>query len=140
LSESQSEPQASRGRRLDTWKEIASYLRIGVRTAQLWHETKGLPVWRTGNRVFAYSEELDHWWQSIQQPLPSSREPAKIEPAQPSDPTLPLQLNEVAKPPQSVKLRTQLLAALLGVLAVLCSVFLMARWQTQPQAGVSDHP
>ena len=46
------------------WKEIAGYLRCGVRTVQRW-ERRGLPVHRPipGKRshVVAYSEELD-WW------------------------------------------------------------------------------
>lgn len=46
------------------WKEVAGYLRCGVRTVQRW-ERQGLPVHRPlpGKRshVVAYSEELD-WW------------------------------------------------------------------------------
>ena len=49
---------------LTGWKEIAEYLRSGVRTAQRW-ESKGLPVKRPqgGKRshVVADSEEVDSW-------------------------------------------------------------------------------
>ena len=52
------------------WKEIANYLRCGVRTVQRW-EKVGLPVHRPlpGKRshVVAYSEELD-WWITDHQP------------------------------------------------------------------------
>ncbi len=51
-------------RRLDSWKEIAAYLRRDERTAIRWEE-KGMPVHRVpgGKRqaVFAYTEELDAW-------------------------------------------------------------------------------
>ncbi|MCU1257033.1 MAG: repeat-containing protein, partial [Candidatus Angelobacter sp.] len=32
--------------RLDSWKEIASYLRRDVRTVQRWEKKEGLPVYR----------------------------------------------------------------------------------------------
>jgi hypothetical protein len=52
-------------RRLDSWKEIAAYLRRDERTAGRWEKEKGLPVHRVpgGRRqmVFAYAEELDVW-------------------------------------------------------------------------------
>ena len=53
------------GARLDSWKDIASYLRRDVRTAIRWEREKGLPVRRVpgGQRkaVFAYTSELDAW-------------------------------------------------------------------------------
>jgi hypothetical protein len=49
---------------LSGWKDIANYLRCGVRTVQRW-EADGLPVHRPtpGRRshVIAYSEEIDGW-------------------------------------------------------------------------------
>ncbi len=49
--------------RLDSWKEIAAYLRKGLRTVQRWERTEGLPVRRLGpGSVFAYKSELDAWW------------------------------------------------------------------------------
>lgn len=49
---------------LSGWKDIAGYLRRGLRTVQRW-EGKGLPVRRPvpGKRshVITYSEELDRW-------------------------------------------------------------------------------
>jgi hypothetical protein len=51
--------------RLDSWKEIASYLGRDVRTAIRWEKDKSLPVHRVpgGKRqaVFAYRDELDVW-------------------------------------------------------------------------------
>ena len=52
--------------RLDSWKEIAAYLRRQVRTVNLWEKTEGLPVHRhlhsTRGTVYAYRSELDEWF------------------------------------------------------------------------------
>lgn len=51
--------------RLDSWKEIAGYLRRGVRTAQRWERVAGLPVRRVASErgaVYAFRSELDAWW------------------------------------------------------------------------------
>lgn len=54
--------------RLDSWKEIADYLKRDVRTAIRWEKDKGLPVHRVpgGKRqaVFAYPQEIDNWFSS----------------------------------------------------------------------------
>lgn len=51
--------------RLDSWKEIAVYLRRQVRTVNLWEKTEGLPVHRhlhsKRGTVYAYKSELDAW-------------------------------------------------------------------------------
>ncbi|MGH9526031.1 MAG: hypothetical protein ACRD2F_05095, partial [Terriglobales bacterium] len=53
------------GERLDSWKEIAAYLRRDERTARRWAEAAGLPVRRVqgpGRRpVFAFKQEIDEW-------------------------------------------------------------------------------
>jgi TolB-like protein/Flp pilus assembly protein TadD len=53
------------GRRLDSWKEIASYLGREVRTAIRWEKGRGLPVHRIpggkGGVVFAFADEVDAW-------------------------------------------------------------------------------
>lgn len=50
---------------LNSWKEIAGYLKCGVRTAQRWQRDLHMPVMRVrgGQRgpVMADSEELDAW-------------------------------------------------------------------------------
>lgn len=51
--------------RLDSWKEIAVYLRRGLRTVQRWERLAGLPVRRIGpgrGGVYAFRAELDAWW------------------------------------------------------------------------------
>jgi tetratricopeptide (TPR) repeat protein len=50
---------------LESWKEIAAYLRRDVRTVQRWHDRAGLPVRRHQDpkqrAVFALRAELDEW-------------------------------------------------------------------------------
>lgn len=52
--------------RLSSWKEIAAYLNVSVRTAQRWEETENLPAHRhrhaAQDSVFAYKSELEAWW------------------------------------------------------------------------------
>jgi TolB-like protein/Flp pilus assembly protein TadD len=56
--------------RLDSWKEIAAYLKKEVRTVQRWEKNHGLPVRRLAQgklgTVFAYKSDLDAWWQASQ--------------------------------------------------------------------------
>ncbi|HYY72306.1 MAG TPA: tetratricopeptide repeat protein [Candidatus Bathyarchaeia archaeon] len=52
--------------RLDSWKEIAAYLKRDERTVRRWEEREGLPVHRHQHKsrsaIFAYKSELDSWW------------------------------------------------------------------------------
>jgi TolB-like protein/Tfp pilus assembly protein PilF len=51
--------------RLDSWKEIAAYLKRGESTVRRW-EKEGLPVRRHAHKskasVYAYTSEIDVWW------------------------------------------------------------------------------
>jgi TonB family protein len=52
--------------RLDSWKEVAAYLRREVRTVQRWEKTAGLPVHRflvdKQGLIHAFKSELDTWY------------------------------------------------------------------------------
>lgn len=54
-----------KGRKLDSWKEIADYLDRDIRSVQRWERSRGLPIYRLpGSKiggVFAYTAELDKW-------------------------------------------------------------------------------
>ncbi len=56
---------ATKDQRLDSWKEIASYLGREVRTVQRWEKADGLPVRRLlhakRGSVYAFAAELDAW-------------------------------------------------------------------------------
>jgi adenylate cyclase len=71
--------------RLDSWKEIAAYLKRGARTVQRWEREEGLPVHRLAHEkqgsVYAYSAELDAWWSSRAAELPDLQPAAKASPS-----------------------------------------------------------
>jgi tetratricopeptide (TPR) repeat protein len=54
------------GNRLDSWKEIAAYLKRHVATVRRWEKQEGLPVHRHHHAklgsVYAYGRELDAWF------------------------------------------------------------------------------
>src|SRR5215468_3471277 len=58
--------------RLDSWKEIAAYLKRDERTVRRW-EAEGLPVHRKIHKkqssIFAYRAEIDAWWNSDREKL-----------------------------------------------------------------------
>src|SRR4029450_10276445 len=51
--------------RLESWNEIAAYLKRGVRTVRRWEREEGLPVHRHQHRVlgsvYAFTSEIDRW-------------------------------------------------------------------------------
>src|SRR5437773_3896126 len=67
-SDSAAQPAAVRTQpeRLDSWKQIAAYLKRDIRTVQRWEKLEGLPVRRHQHQkrgsAFAYRDELDAWW------------------------------------------------------------------------------
>ena len=64
--------------RLDSWKEIASFLKRGVRTVQRWEREEGLPVHRHQHRklgsVYAFESEVAKWWNSRRPSLEGTAE------------------------------------------------------------------
>ena len=56
-------PAGGSRERLESWKEIAVYLKRDVRTVQRWEKTEGLPVYRHmhGERgtAYAFKTEID---------------------------------------------------------------------------------
>lgn len=71
---------AQLSKELSGWKEIASHLGVGVRTAQDYERNLGLPVHRQPGdrgRVFAHPDELDVW----RKPANGSGAPARSEDA-----------------------------------------------------------
>lgn len=60
------------GGRLDSWKEVAAYLGISVRSAQRWEQSEGLPVKRHRHQkqgsIYAFVSDLDRWRKSRTEP------------------------------------------------------------------------
>ncbi|MEW6210865.1 MAG: tetratricopeptide repeat protein [Acidobacteriota bacterium] len=73
-------PDSSNGERLDSWKEIASYLGREVRTVQRWEKREGLPVHRHQHdklgTVYAYKGELEEWLNRRKPTIP--QQPARF--------------------------------------------------------------
>src|ERR1044071_8962149 len=59
-------PPSDENRRLESWKEIADYFGRTIRTVQRWDRDESLPVHRKQHKkrasVFAYTNELEAWW------------------------------------------------------------------------------
>jgi tetratricopeptide (TPR) repeat protein len=59
-------PDSPAGERLDSWKEIASYLKRSVRSVQRWEAEEGMPVHRhlhdKRGTIYGFKAELDAWW------------------------------------------------------------------------------
>jgi len=77
----------SAGDRLDSWKEIAVYLKRDVRTVQRWEKSERLPIHRHAHRrqgsVFAFRAELDAWWLQRSLSEPATPPPEQDQPIQP---------------------------------------------------------
>jgi TolB-like protein/Flp pilus assembly protein TadD len=67
--------------RLESWGEIAAYLRREIRTVQRWERYQGLPIRRLLigklSSVYAYRSELDKWFRERQPPAENSDEAAE---------------------------------------------------------------
>ena len=63
--------------RVDSWKEIARYLKRDESTVQRWEKREGMPVHRhlhdKRGSVYAFRTELDAWWQSRRLQLEQNR-------------------------------------------------------------------
>ena len=77
--------EAPSERRLDSWKEIATYLGRDVTTVQRWERQEGMPVHRhlhhKRGSVYALGSELDAWRQGRKLTSPEEQEPAQGIPA-----------------------------------------------------------
>jgi TolB-like protein/Tfp pilus assembly protein PilF len=102
--------------RLDSWKDIAAYLKRDIRTAQLWEKKEGLPVHRhthtTRASVYAYAAEIDVWQKN--------RRPQVDTELNPSDelPPIPTQIVSSAPPVARRRLTIYAFAGVLIVLAL----------------------
>jgi Tol biopolymer transport system component len=78
------------GDRLDSWKEIAAYMRRDVKTVQRWEKREGMPVHRHVHdkmgSVYAFRSELDAWAEHrrLTAPAEGLAMPADAAPSSPS--------------------------------------------------------
>src|SRR6185312_2384006 len=68
--------------RLDSWKEIAGYMRRDVTTVQRWEKREGMPVHRHVHdkmgSVYAFKSDLDAWARTRRQALVADSEPEPV--------------------------------------------------------------
>ena len=134
--EAQFDSQSSR-RRLDGWKDIATYLgKIDQRTAQRW-EADGLPIHRVARtkKVFAYADELDRWL-AARVESPSIDSPPAAE-----DPEI---LQESTRPATSIRKfgslpRWLTLAPVVSVAAILLAIRLLSSGILAPRIAPLPH-
>jgi len=73
---------------LNGWKEIANYLRLGVRTVQRYEKNFDLPVRRLAGKprslVFAITQEIDGWRQTALVPKRAAEAAADNETTEPA--------------------------------------------------------
>jgi tetratricopeptide (TPR) repeat protein len=137
--------------RLDSWKEIASFLGRGERTVKRWETERGLPVHRVPGRgrsaVFAYTHELADWLKGSQELDSGSTAaaagdehapPGKVEAA-----TLtPDSSIQISAPAQSVnRAKTQprfpMIVVVLATIAIVVTTLVSIRHFKRPAAHAS---
>jgi Tol biopolymer transport system component len=147
--------------RLESWKEIATYLKREVRTVQRWEKEEGLPIHRQMHKslgtVYAYKSELDGWWNNgrhrfgVLEAEPVAPEPKAVAPVCPPAATAtdpqdgvggqrpPLQevggafAGQVAVPPAAQR-RLVLGLAVAGAIIVGASIFTYLAFHLPPPA------
>ena len=113
----------ARGRRLESWKEIAAYLGRDVTTVRRWEKREGMPVHRhvhdKGGSVYAFSSELDAWLQSRKLRLEEEDEGDKAE--------TPVDAESDHGPERTPRARLWLVVAGMAVLALLSVTYALIR-------------
>ena len=135
--------------RLDSWKEIAAYLRRDVTTVQRWEKREGMPVHRHQHdkmgSVYALATELDAWAKSRSLGT-GPTEPGKLAESLSTDDRAALEAGPEAsrapseRPPSAMlalrrRRRRWLLAATVLVLAAAVST-----WFFRRHAALADNP
>lgn len=145
--------------RLDSWKEIASYINRSVRTVIRWEAQKGLPIHRIpgGERhsVFAYKKEIDLWMHnggstsagelSIRTSLPPLIEPLDVpSDPHPGPPAVVLELEPRSQADTSARLWPRLAVGIVASAALVAAILFTLRWlfpsglQNDEQSVISD--
>lgn len=113
-------PQNDKAKLLQSWKEIAGFFEVTVRTVQNWEEERALPVHRmpgAKGRIYAYVEELEAWRQQ-NEGTRSAVDPVPEQAAEKAAPT-------------TYRLRL-LLAAAAGLILAVAGLFWVLRPRSNP--------
>jgi TolB-like protein/Tfp pilus assembly protein PilF len=116
--------------RLDSWKEIATYLDRDVTTVQRWEKREGMPVHRhlhdKRGSVYALGPELDAWLQSRKQPLGEEQD----EKEQELKPEAPVEAEGDHGGRAGPRARSWLAWAAIAVLGLLAAAYITTRVRT----------
>src|SRR5437762_1405482 len=116
--------------RLDSWKEIAAYLKRDVTTVQRWEKRERMPVHRHQHdrlgSVYAFSSELDAWLQSRRQRLEAE------EKGQERSAETPVEAEDDHPPRVTPQARRWLVVGGVLVLALLAVTQVMTRSRSTP--------
>lgn len=127
---------------LTSWKEIATYLGIAVRTAQVWERERNLPVRRLPGgrgRVSVRVAELEKWKTSAEDSSVAPHADPAGEPSA-SLPPLPDIETDGAPPPAAQRgLSSRLLIGILVVGAVLLTSVAARVWRRNPAHARVEH-
>jgi TolB-like protein/tetratricopeptide (TPR) repeat protein len=137
--------------RLDSWKDIAAYLKRDVSTVQRWEKRERMPVHRHVHdrlgTVYGFRPELDAWWRGrgsglAQQQAPAvetTATPTTVESGEDSQPHVPPDPGDHANPGHVRWARRWLVLAGLGAV-VLVTIAYVSRFEragdrTKPEIG-----
>lgn len=127
------------GARLESWKEIAAYLKRDERTVRRWEKDEGLPVHRHLHKksasVYAFPTEIDGWWAGRRAAL----EPPVPAPLAEMPPEIPSRA-DAAQPPTRVVPRRRIAAGLAVVALVAVGLGILGAWRTASRPGASHRP
>jgi len=121
--------EAPGGLRLDSWKEIAAYLKRDVATVRRWEKSEALPVHRHHHdklgSIYAYASEIDAWREGRRQQVEQNQPEHPSADAAPRTPP--------AKPERWTRRRIVMGTALLSlVLAAVVPAYVWLRGRTPP--------
>ena len=123
-------PEHSPEDRLDSWKEIAAYMKRDVTTVQRWEKREGMPVQRhlhdKMGSVYAFRTDLDAWARSRN--LGVSAEPAQARPRDSAE--------QLLAPPARGRRRSLWVAA--ATFVVLAAAVVV--WQIREADGPPESP
>ncbi len=124
--------------KLDSWKEIAAYLKRDIRTVQRWEKHEGLPAHRHQHTkkptVYAYKSELDTWFRE-RQPRDDPAADAAFEPEPDADDRVVADDERDAPPAKtSVSPFTKQLISVVAAILVIAAGYKIYRFLTDKPA------
>lgn len=129
--------------RLDSWKEIAAYLRRDVTTVQRWEKREGMPVLRhlhdKMGSVYAFKRDLDAW-AAGRSPAPAAEPEAERPPEEPAAPSPIPPTRSASIPGSRVPQDSQSRRGMWLAIAAGALLTVAASWWTRPLPPATENP